>query len=72
MSDIDKSERQLHPEARRLGVGVKIREKIRGSNEWWVFINYNGKRTSKKVVEPFASCICALLQKVAESPFELL
>jgi len=49
MSDIDKSERQLHPEARRLGVGVKIREKIRGSNEWWVFINYNGKRTSKKV-----------------------
>jgi hypothetical protein len=28
-------------------MGVKIREKKPG--EWWVFINHNGKRWSKKV-----------------------
>ena len=30
-------------------MGVKVREKIKGSGEWWVFINHNGDRRSDKV-----------------------
>jgi len=30
-------------------MAVKIREKIRGSKVFWVFINHNGRRTSKKI-----------------------
>jgi integrase len=30
-------------------MGVKIREKVKGSGEWWIFIHYKGKRASKKV-----------------------
>jgi len=30
-------------------MGVVVREKVTGSGEWWVFINYLGRRTSKKV-----------------------
>ena len=30
-------------------MGVKIREKVRGSNEWWVFIDHKGRRKAKRV-----------------------
>ncbi len=30
-------------------MGVKVREKIPGSHEFWVFINHGGRRTSRKV-----------------------
>jgi len=30
-------------------MGVRVREKVEGSGEWWVFINHAGQRTSKKV-----------------------
>jgi integrase len=30
-------------------MGVKVREKKKGSNEWWIFINHQGKRRSKKI-----------------------
>jgi integrase len=30
-------------------MGVKIREKPKGSGVWWIFINHNGKRKSKRV-----------------------
>ena len=30
-------------------MGVKVREKVKGSGDWWVFINYNRKRRSVKV-----------------------
>jgi len=30
-------------------MGIKVREKIKGSGEWWVFVNHNGMRRSKKV-----------------------
>ena len=30
-------------------MGVTVREKIQGSNEWWVFIAHQGRRTSRKV-----------------------
>jgi len=30
-------------------MGVRVREKSKGSNEWWVFINHAGRRTSRKV-----------------------
>jgi integrase len=30
-------------------VGVKVREKVKGSGVFWVFINHQGKRTSKQV-----------------------
>ena len=30
-------------------MGVTIREKTRGSNQWWVFVAHNGRRTSRKV-----------------------
>jgi len=30
-------------------MGVKVREKIPGSSEFWVFINHGGRRTSRKV-----------------------
>ena len=30
-------------------MGVKVREKVKGSNEWWVFIHHKGRRNSNKV-----------------------
>jgi len=30
-------------------MGVKVREKVKGSGEWWIFINHQGKRKAKKV-----------------------
>jgi len=30
-------------------MGVKIREKEKGSGTWWVFINHKGKRSSRQV-----------------------
>ena len=30
-------------------MGVLVKEKVKGSGEWWIFINHNGKRKSKKV-----------------------
>jgi len=30
-------------------MGVKVREKPKGSGEWWIFINHRGKRKSKKI-----------------------
>jgi integrase len=30
-------------------MGVKVREKVKGSGEWWIFINHKGKRRSKKI-----------------------
>lgn len=30
-------------------MGVKIREKIKGSNDWWLFINHRGRRRSKHI-----------------------
>lgn len=30
-------------------MGVKIREKPKGSGVFWIFVNHNGKRTSKKI-----------------------
>ncbi len=30
-------------------MGVQVREKRKGSGEWWLFINHDGKRTSRKV-----------------------
>jgi len=30
-------------------MAVIVREKIKGSGEWWIFINHHGKRRSKKI-----------------------
>ena len=30
-------------------MGVKVREKVKGSGAWWVFISHGGRRTSRKV-----------------------
>ena len=30
-------------------MGVAVREKVKGSGVYWIFVNHNGKRTSKKV-----------------------
>jgi len=30
-------------------MGVKVREKVKGSGVWWVFISHGGRRTSRKV-----------------------
>ncbi len=30
-------------------MGVKVRERPKGSGEWWIFIDYQGKRKSKKI-----------------------
>ena len=30
-------------------MGVKVKEKVKGSGEWWIFINHDGKRKAKKV-----------------------
>lgn len=30
-------------------MSVKVREKIKGSGEWWIFINHGGARKSKKI-----------------------
>src|ERR1051325_7118132 len=34
---------------RRLHMGVKLREKPKGSGIWWVFVNDNRRRTSRKI-----------------------
>ncbi len=31
-----------------LNMGVTVREKVPGSDEWWIFINHKGKRASKR------------------------
>jgi len=49
MTNIDKNGTALHPQAKRLGVGVTVREKIKGSGVWWVFVNHKRQRTSIKV-----------------------
>lgn len=56
-------------------MGVIVRQKVKGKgNPWWVFVSYNGKRTSKKVgdkkaAEEVASKIRAKL-KLGEFDFE--
>lgn len=30
-------------------MGVNVKEKVKGSGEWWIFINHNGKRKAKKI-----------------------
>jgi integrase len=30
-------------------MGVKVREKVKGSGEWWIFIHQNGKRKTKLI-----------------------
>ena len=30
-------------------MGVKVKEKVKGSGEWWIFIDHKGKRKSKKI-----------------------
>ena len=30
-------------------MGVKVREKVKGSGEWWLFINHQGRRKAKRV-----------------------
>src|SRR5262245_28709455 len=30
-------------------MGVKVREKVKGSGEWWLFINHKGLRKAKRV-----------------------
>ena len=30
-------------------MGVKVREKVKGSGEWWLYIDHNGKRKAKKI-----------------------
>jgi integrase len=30
-------------------MGVKVREKVKGSNEWWIFIDHQGRRKAKRV-----------------------
>lgn len=30
-------------------MGVRVRERVKGSGEWWIFINHNGRRKSKKI-----------------------
>lgn len=30
-------------------MGVKVKEKVKGSGEWWIFISHNGQRKAKKI-----------------------
>jgi integrase len=30
-------------------MGVKVKEKVKGAGEWWIFINHKGKRKAKKI-----------------------
>jgi integrase len=30
-------------------MGVRVREKVKGSGEWWVFVNHKGTRASQKI-----------------------
>ena len=36
-----------------MGMGVTVREKPKGSGIWWIFINHNGIRKSKRIGEDF-------------------
>ena len=44
----------------KLRMGVKVREKVKGSGAWWVFVHHRGRRTSVKVGSKRAA------EKVAE------
>ena len=44
-------------------MAVIVREKVKGSSEWWVFINHKGRRKSKKVGSKVAREIEARLAK---------
>lgn len=54
-------------------MGVKVREKIAGSGEWWVFINDNRKRRARKVgSEEAARAIAAdVEEKIARKVLRL-
>jgi integrase len=30
-------------------MGVKVRERLRGSGQWWVFVNHHGRRKAISV-----------------------
>jgi integrase len=32
-------------------MGVKIREKVKGSGVWWVFVNHRGERAAAVALE---------------------
>ena len=36
-------------ESEVIKMAVTVREKVKGSGVWWIFINHQGKRRSKKI-----------------------
>jgi integrase len=54
-------------------MGVTVREKIKGSGQWWVFLNHNGVRKSKLVGGKVAALSVKreLEKQIAEGSFKL-
>ena len=54
-------------------MGVQVREKVKGSGVWWVFINHNGQRKAKQVGDKKAAKeIAAKIQlRLAAGTFEV-
>ena len=45
-------------------MGVKVREKIKGSGEWWVFVNHHGERIARKAgSKPLAKQLAAQIER---------
>ena len=54
-------------------MGIKVREKVKDSGEWWVFVNHRGRRTAKKVGSREAAEAAATIieEKIGTEGFEL-
>jgi hypothetical protein len=55
-------------------MGVKVREKTKGSKVYWLFINYNGQRKAKCVGDKKAAELAAtkIRAKLAEGDVAIL
>src|SRR5712671_3095153 len=55
-------------------MGVRVREKVKGSKVYWLFIHYNGRRRTKRVGDKKAAELAAtkLRAKLAEGDATVL
>jgi len=40
---------QSGPDQKEARMGVKVREKLKNSGIWWIFIDHQGRRKAKKI-----------------------
>ena len=55
-------------------MGIQVREKVKGSGQWWVFLNHDGRRKSKLIGDKGTAQQVAkeLKRRIAEGDFNLI